>query len=403
MDHRIDPRRPNAIRDGPEQRTRGSEKSPPVRLEYFRVMSLWHAAVGPHRRWTALVGLLAVVALTARVIANDSTASGAPAAHQRAISIVWGGDVALDAARALPSDGQAGLSAIAAPLAGTDLALVNLEGALGVSGTAKCGGASPGTCFAFQAPPKIARELAYAGIDAVNLANNHSFDAGPAGLSATTAALDGAEMGWAGPPGSIRVMHPAGAPVALIGLAPYRWANDLRDLAVVRAQVQAATRRAEIVVVMMHAGREGQDASTTPMGREVAFGEDRGDTRAAAHAAIDAGADLVLGSGPHVVRGIERYRNRLVVYSTGNLAGNDTLSLSGLYAQAALVRVRLRPDGTPVTGRVVSLALAPPGTPSVDPGRAAAHTIDAAGARDFGPGAVRVREDGILSLSAASE
>lgn len=366
-------------------------------------MSVARAVVGPRSRWPAIIGAPIVGALIARGTSDDSTAAGAPAARQPAVSIVWGGDVALDAARALPADGHAGLSSITATLAETDLALVNLEGTLGVSGTEKCGGAAPGTCFAFQAPPKIARELAYAGVDAVNLANNHSFDAGPAGLSETIAALDGAEMGWAGTPGAIRVMNAAGVQTALVGFAPYRWANDLRDLNVVRAQVQAATRRAPIAIVMMHAGREGQDASTTPSGREVAFGEDRGDTRAAAHAAIDAGADLVLGSGPHVVRGIERYRDRLIVYSTGNLAGNDTLSLAGMYAQTALVRVRLRPDGAPVTGRVVSLALAAPGKPSVDVGRAAARTMDAAGVRDFGSGAVRVRNDGVLALSAVAK
>jgi len=257
---------------------------------------------------------------------------------------------------------------------------------------------SAGTCYAFQAPPAIARGLAYAGIDAVNLANNHSADAGEQATGATTAALDREELGWTGLTGTTRVMHPAGSTVALVGMAPYRWADDFRDLSVVTRRVQAAARMAPLVIVMMHAGREGQDATTTPLGHEVAFGEDRGDTRAAAHAAIDAGADLVLGSGPHVVRGIERYRNRLIVYSAGNLEGNDTLSLAGRYSQSALVRVRVTPDGTPVTGRVVALRLDAPGVPRPDPTRAAVATMDAAGAQDFGSAAVRLKPNGVLEL-----
>jgi len=350
------------------------------------------------RRWATFVTLAALGLLVTRGLSHDQTAVGSSAKPKSAISIVWGGDVALDAARGLPADGQAGLSAVSSTLSATDLALVNLEGTLGVGGAAKCGGAAPGTCYAFQAPPAIARGLAYAGIDAVNLANNHSADAGEQATGATTAALDREELGWTGLTGTTRVMHPAGSTVALVGMAPYRWADDFRDLSVVTRRVQAAARMAPLVIVMMHAGREGQDATTTPLGHEVAFGEDRGDTRAAAHAAIDAGADLVLGSGPHVVRGIERYRNRLIVYSAGNLEGNDTLSLAGRYSQSALVRVRVTPDGTPVTGRVVALRLDAPGVPRPDPTRAAVATMDAAGAQDFGSAAVRLKPNGVLEL-----
>jgi poly-gamma-glutamate capsule biosynthesis protein CapA/YwtB (metallophosphatase superfamily) len=332
-----------------------------------------------------------------RRIVEDAAASP----QSQAVSIVWGGDIALSAAGPLPADGRAGLGALTRPLLATDLALVNLEGTLGTSGTAKCGGAAGGSCFAFQAPPDVARQLAYAGVDAVNRANNHSFDAGEAGLQETTDALDASEMAWTGLTGTVREVNVAGERAALVGFAPYEWADDLRDLGVVQERVRQAAGTAPLVIAMLHAGREGQDATTTPQGREVSFGEDRGDTRGAAHAAFDAGADLVLGSGPHVVRGIELYKNRLIVYSTGNLVGNDTLSLAGSFALSALVRVRLMPDGRPLSGRVLPLVLQPPGTPVRDPERRALEVMDTAGAQDFGAAAVRIARDGVLRLPAA--
>lgn len=71
----------------------------------------------------------------------------------------------------------------------------------------------------------------------------------------------------------------------------------------------------------MHAGGEGAAQTHTPVGEEIAFGERRGNTRAFAHAVVDAGADAVFGSGPHVIRGVELRRGVPITYSTGNFVG----------------------------------------------------------------------------------
>ena len=83
------------------------------------------------------------------------------------------------------------------------------------------------------------------------------------------------------------------------------------------------------MVVLMHAGAEGADRTHVPAGREEAYGEDRGDSPLFARTAIDAGADLVLGSGPHVLRGMQLYKGRLIAYSLGNLAGWHNFSRHG--------------------------------------------------------------------------
>lgn len=159
----------------------------------------------------------------------------------------------------------------------------------------------------------------------MNLANNHALDFGPAGQAQTITALSSAGIAHAGLPGEITLRRVHGLRVAVLGFAPYPWASPLLDLRAAGAQVRRARRRADVVVVVIHAGAEGANQAHTPHGEEFAFGEDRGHARAFAHAAINAGASIVVGSGPHVLRGIERYRRRLIAYSLGNFAGPNTL------------------------------------------------------------------------------
>ncbi len=73
-------------------------------------------------------------------------------------------------------------------------------------------------------------------------------------------------------------------------------------------------------MVIIHAGAEGATEDHVPYGTEYVYGEVRGDSRAFAHAVIDAGASIVLGSGPHVIRGVQRYRGRMIAYSLGDFA-----------------------------------------------------------------------------------
>ena len=126
-------------------------------------------------------------------------------------------------------------------------------------------------------------------------------------------------------PGVLQVLlwpayHLMGVGVALVGCAPYRWAQSLLDVRGTARLVRSAAKRADVVVVYMHAGAEGAAADHVSGGSETYLGEPRGNPAAFAHAMIDAGADLGLASGPHVLRGMEWYRGRLVAYSLGNLA-----------------------------------------------------------------------------------
>jgi len=331
----------------------------------------------------------------AGLVATGLLAAAAPPAA--AVTITWGGDLTLGSSYGHPPDrGWPQLAPVARELRRADVAAVNYEGTFAPGGPSKCGGRSGGTCFAFQAPPQNARTLDRAGVDIVNLANNHAFDFGPAGYRSTRAALARAGVRATGAPGEVRVVRAGRVRVAFAGFSSYAWSAPISDLGRVRALVRSAARRADVVVALFHGGAEGADKTHVPYGREHAFGEDRGDLRRFGRAAIDAGADLVLGSGPHVLRGMERYRNRLIAYSLGNLSGWRNFGTGGIASVSALLTVELSRRGRLRAGRVTSLRLDGIGVPHRDPGGGAERLMRSLSRSDFGAAGVWFVPYGVL-------
>jgi len=293
------------------------------------------------------------------------------------------GDISLSTKLGLPADPDSVLDpALRRRLAASDVTVGNLEGTLGSAGRSRCGTGSQ-NCFAFQAPPAYARLFKRSGFDVMSVANNHAFDYGATGQRQTLGALEGAGVDHVGRPGQVLVRPARRVKVAFVGFAPYPWASDLRDIEGARRLVRRAGQGADVVVVLMHAGAEGADKTHTPRGTEVAFGENRGDTRGFAHAVVDAGADLVLGSGPHVVRGLEAYRGRLIAYSLGNFLGYHTLSTGGCLSLSGILRVMMASSGRPKAGRWISLRLEGSGLPQLDESQQSARLVHSLSADDF--------------------
>ncbi len=368
------------------------------------------------RRGRRTAGALAVVAL-AGVVALVWTSLGGSspkrtvvpekphvqkqrhAGSTKPVTIQWVGDTVLASSYGTPPNGgRDSLDGVAHSLRLADLTFGNFEETFSVGGDSKCGTGAT-NCFAFQAPPSFARNLTAAGFDIMNLANNHANDFGPSGLAQTHRALTRAHLRWTGGPGQITVLRRKGARVAFVGFAPYPWASDLNNIPAARRLVKKAAARADLVVVAMHAGAEGADAIHVPHGTEYFLGEARGNSRAFTHAVIDAGADLVVGSGPHVIRGVERYHHRLIAYSTGNFAGYRNFGLGGTLSLSAIFRVTLRPDGSFVKGRWISVRLADPGLPQLDYSKSSLHLVSTLSREDFGARGARFRPDGLIRAS----
>lgn len=333
---------------------------------------------------TRLGRSFAIAALCAATLSGQALAARAkPRQRSRPITLEWVGDIALSAQRGLPPGGlERALSPIEPPLRDADLTLGNLEGTLSVGGSSKCGGIGGGKCFAFQAPPSTARALRGLGFDLVNMANNHSFDYGASGRAQTISALNSAGIAHTGLPGEITILRSGSQRVAVVGFAPYSSDADLLDIPAAQALVRRARRRAPIVVVIIHAGAEGTAALHTPHGSEFFLGENRGNPRAFSHAMVDAGASLVIGSGPHVIRGVERYRGRLIAYSLGNFVGYHTLAGGGVLSDSAILRVTLGASGHLLAGRWISVILRD-GLPRLDPSDASARLMTTLSRQDF--------------------
>jgi hypothetical protein len=322
---------------------------------------------------------------------------GRAAGGHRPVTIAWGGDTTLGSSHGLPPQhGWSSLAPVARVLRAADLTAVNSEGTFSVGGASKCNGPDTDTCFAFQAPPGNAAALRRAGVDVANLANNHAFDFGASGMGQTVTALRRQHVDVTGRPGEILVREIAGARVAFVGFSTYPWSAPLGDLAAVRALLADARRRANVVVVFLHGGAEGAGQEHVPAGAETYLGEDRGDLRAFAHAAVDAGADLVLGSGPHVLRGLEVYNHRAIAYSLGNLAGFHNFGTGGTLSLSGILRVTVDHDGAFLTGTFTSLTLDAAGVPHIDPSHHAADMVSQLGRDDFGPRALVVGADGTV-------
>lgn len=295
----------------------------------------------------------------------------------------------------LPDDDGAGFLAEVTPtLAGADIAFGNLEGVLmdGGEPVKECKDAS--VCHLFRSPTRYAQHLATAGFDVMSLANNHAHDFGEEGRSSGMRALESVGIRHSGREGDVASWEVGGLRVALIAFAPNIGAHSLNDYARAAELVAELASRHEIVLVSFHGGAEGVDAATLPFAEETYYGEARGNVVTFAHAVIDAGADLVLGHGPHVPRALEYYNERLIAYSLGNFATYYGISVEGTKGLAPILVAEIDGEGRFVRGRIESTVQVRPGGPRPDPALGALRMMRALTEQSFGSGELLFAEDG---------
>jgi poly-gamma-glutamate synthesis protein (capsule biosynthesis protein) len=220
-----------------------------------------------------------------------------------------------------------------------DLAMANLECVLTTQGSPM------NKSYLIRAHPRWGQTLAEAGMGLVTLANNHALDFGQAGLKETMSTLQDLGIATVGAGPSREAAHrPAlynldGVRVGVLGYAAARW-NGSADVpatdqlawarpAAVQADVRAVRDQVDLVIVLLHAGTE---YATTPSSDQVAV----------AHAAIDAGTDLVVGHHTHVTQTVERYKHGLIVYGLGDALFDIPRSAA---MQGDLLRVHATRDG----------------------------------------------------------
>ncbi len=275
-----------------------------------------------------------------------------------------------------PNDGADLLTAAIPYLQGADILFGNLEGVLlSGSGTPKAGTGS-GKVFSFKSPDHYVNHLKNAGFNLLNLANNHSNDFGAKGRNNTMRLLDEAGIHYAGllecP---TKVFEVNGVKVGFCGFAPNRATLKLNDYEAAQKIIRELKQEADIVIVSFHAGAEGTARQHVTKKTEYFYGENRGNPYRFARVAIDAGADLILGHGPHVPRAVDLYKDRLIVYSMGNFATYKLFALGGSLGLAPIFSINLAPDGSFIDAQVISMIQKGKGGPVPDENNAALKKI----------------------------
>ena len=326
-----------------------------------------------------------------------------------------------------PNEGRGLFDASREALRG-DLVVGNFEGVLGDSGTTyKCGPegrhvtladtappppapppkrtaprprapAAPRLCYAFLTPTALAPRLAEGGFTHLNLANNHANDFGAGARAETERILDSLGLRSYGPLGSIAMdtvrRGDSLTIVGLLGFATYSHAYDLLDIPRSAAVVDSVRGLVDLLIVTFHGGAEGARALHVPEVAESLGREPRGELRAWARAVIDAGADAVVGHGPHVLRGIEFYRGKPIAYSLGNFLTYRGFNLTGPLGLTGVLRLEAGPDLAWRRARFVPMIQVPRQGPAPDSSRAALDLIRSLSLEDFGQSAARFSDDG---------
>ncbi|EDM37538.1 CapA family protein [Pedobacter sp. BAL39] len=228
-----------------------------------------------------------------------------------------------------------------------DVVFGNLEGCLLNGGkSSKCKDPNSNSCFAFRMPERYAGILKEAGFNLFSVANNHVGDFGLKGRQRTTAILDSLQIYYAGLQSHpFQIFEKDSIRYAFCAFAPNENTVSINKTDSATALVARLKSQVDIVIVSFHGGGEGAKFEHVPRRNEIFYGENRGNVYAFAHAVIDAGADVVLGHGPHVTRAVEVYKNKFIAYSMGNFCTYGMFSLKGSNGFAPLLQLKLNKKG----------------------------------------------------------
>jgi poly-gamma-glutamate capsule biosynthesis protein CapA/YwtB (metallophosphatase superfamily) len=295
------------------------------------------------------------------------------------LTVAAGGDVQGDRRVGTFIDKNGGAPAFAnvkSYLEAADVAFVNLEGPISDTGTR-----NQFKEYTFRSRPALIDGLTSAGIDVVSLANNHAMDYRWKASADCMSRLDAAGIKYAGaggdydaatapailetPAGKVAVIAAStiatgfGAKANMAGINAI--SSDVTNDKAFLAKVTKTAKEADFVIVSLHWGVEYRTGANE---KQIDM----------AHALIDAGADLILGHHPHVVQGLEMYKDRLIVYSMGDFVFDHYSRITG---QAFVLQVSLPRDGTAPWGTIVPVYLSDRyGIPSVVTGTAAKSILD---------------------------
>jgi poly-gamma-glutamate capsule biosynthesis protein CapA/YwtB (metallophosphatase superfamily) len=303
-----------------------------------------------------------VFGLSAALAVAPAVAPAAqPVCAGSTLAVVAVGDVMLGtaypSAAYLPPNNDCSplLSLVKPHIQAADVAFANLEGALtdNLKNAKTC--SNPKWCYAFAMPASYAACLADAGFDLLSVANNHTGDFGEQGQASTVNALEQQGIAFAGmlscPAATI---ERKGLKIGFCAFAPNAGMCSINNLSAAASIVRTLDSLCNVVIVSFHGGAEGATMGRVTRQTEMFVGENRGNVYMFAHCMIDAGADILLGHGPHVPRAVELYRERFIAYSMGNFCTYSRMNVQGVNGLAPIIKLNVDGKGKFLDGEIVS-------------------------------------------------
>jgi hypothetical protein len=300
-----------------------------------------------------------------------------------------------------PDNGKESFKSVSNYLKNSDITFGNLEGTLldeGVPAHRKLHFRSE--AFLFRMPEKFGSVLKDAGFNVLSLANNHIGDFDVKGRSSTMHVLDSCDIKYAGlwsNPTSIFKIK--GVTYGFCAFAPNGCTVSILSLKYASKVIQQLKQQCDVVIVAFHGGGEGTKFEHIPFKQELFVGEKRGDVYAFAHNAIDAGADIVLGTGPHVGRAMEVYNNRFIAYSLGNFCTYKNISVSGVCGIAPVLKLYINKKGEFLNGRIIAVKQTRQQGLETDSLNLAVKRIKMLTAVDFPHGKLKIGDNGMMTLN----
>jgi hypothetical protein len=309
------------------------------------------------------------------------------------IAVTAVGDIQLgrawpDEYAALPAGGPEELLDQVSQYLKDDITFGNLETVLSNTGGTMKGLRGKQGIFVFRVPVSYATGLKKAGFTVLGTANNHANDFKTEGMYSTMSALDSAGILHSGKTGIVASWIVKGLRVCMVAYSNQESAYTIQDSLNVYKRIRSLSLTHDIVIVSFHGGAEGRQANRVMDTVENYYGENRGNVFKFAHWAVDAGADLVLGHGPHVLRGMERYRGRLIAYSMGNFSSYKSFVTDGALSYSIILKVSLAKNGVCKQASVIPLIFNADGKPGIDNNKNAVTILNTLSTEDLRSAAV---------------
>ena len=281
----------------------------------------------------------------------------------------------------------------------SDVNFANLEGAIANTNTQSSKRSK--NSYSFRMPPYMANRIAEAGFNIVAVANNHSRDFGDKGYKQTQEYLKNAEIKIVGNIlNTATIIEIKNKKIGFLAFYYFSYANNsIQDITSAKALVEKTKKECDFLIVSFHGGAEGGNMFRVPKETEIFYGENRGDVYKFARAVSDAGADLIIGHGPHVLRAMEVYNNSFIAYSLGNFVGYKQFSLAGNNGISAILQITLNDNLKINSAKVIPIKLINGGIPSVDYSNEAIKKLNNYADLDFPNSGIKFNSEGEAILN----